>query len=254
MNGRRGYCDPPIYFHYEVSAHTLSAINMQQNRAYCVVHDMQTLPWWMAGSPLLVIIHVWLREKGLQLTHAAAIGNGQTSLLLVGKGGSGKSTSTLACLTEGSHYLGEDYCIIDSQQIPNVFSLYQSAKWEANTRALFPQYEHFITNPETANDGKALLYYQDIFPRQMQISAPIRAVLSLTIGKQNNPILQEYDSSSTLKDVVMSTLLQLPFYHPRTISILQNLVKRVKTYRLILGQDIKANTQTIQSLLTKEKA
>src|SRR5690606_10227789 len=113
-----------------------------------------------------------LKEHGMQLTHTGAISNGKTAVLLSGKGGSGKSTTTLACLTEGLYYLGEDYSILAPG--PEVFSIYNSAKWRPHTRTLFPHYESFIENPSTANTEKALVYYTDFFPKQIQTSAPIQ--------------------------------------------------------------------------------
>lgn len=248
-NGYHGYCANSVYLHYFNSIGALSVLNIEKKRAYYIVRNGLDLPWWFSGSPLQTILHVWLREYGMQLTHSAAVGNGQTAVLLVGKGRSGKSTTTLACLTQGLYYLGEDYCIVAPGKVPQVFSLYQSAKWELHTRKLFPSYEHFIVNPDTADEEKALVYYQNLFPAQVKISSPVRAIVSLKIGNTDRPIIQKYDLQSTLKNLMMSTLRQLPFYHPSTLNILKTFSLQVVYYQLSLGRDMKANAQAIQEIL-----
>jgi len=248
-NGYHGHYEDSIYFHYFDDINALSVLNAKKNKAHYIVRNVQKLPWWVSGSPLQVILHAWLREKGLQLTHTAAVANEQGAVLLTGKGGSGKSTATLSCLTEGLYYLSEDYCILAPGKSPQVFSLYQSAKWTSHTRKLFPHYDQFIANPDTANKEKALIYYQDIFPLQIKTSAPIRAIVSLKIEDTHLPVLEKQDLPSSLKSLIMSTLIQLPFSHCRTISLLKDVTAQIPCYQLTLGKDLKENTRRIQEIL-----
>lgn len=249
QNGYYGYSEPPFYFHYFDAAGTLSALNLETHRAHYVIRNIDELPWWISASPLQIILHVWLRAHGMQLTHVAAVGNEREALLLAGKGGSGKSATMLSCLRRGLFYLGEDYCILTNEEIPRVFSIYQSAKWTSHTRRLFPQYEASIANPESADHEKALVYYQEIFPKQLLRELPIRAILSLKIGVEKPPRLQRHDRQSSLKNLLMSTLRQLPFYNTHTMTIVQGLVSRVEHYHLMLGSDLEANGHMIEALL-----
>jgi hypothetical protein len=253
QNGYHGYYESPVYLHYFSHIHALSVLNTDQNKAYYAVRDLESLPWWVSGSPLQVILHAWLRHRGMHLTHTAAVGNEQAAVLLSGKGGSGKSTTTLACLTEGLHYLGEDYCILEPGEQPKVHSVYQTAKWELQTRRLFPHYEHCIVNADTANTEKALVYYQDIFPTQIKSSLPIRAIISLKVGTETAPQLQKHEPRLALKDLMMSTLIQLPLYHSDSMSILKDIVASVPQYQLSLGRDVKANVKIIKEMLTGQE-
>lgn len=249
LNGYRGYYEKPIYLHYFEQIEALSVLNSEQNRAYYIVKDPEILPWWVSGSPFQVILHAWFREQGMQLTHTAAVGNKKSALLLTGKGGSGKSTTTLACVREGLDYLGEDYSLLSVENTPKVFSVYQSAKWRPGTRKMFPDHEKAIVNPDTADCEKALLYYQDLFPTQIETSSSIRAIISLKIGNQEFPLLKPSDPQSSLKSMMMSTLSQLPFYSKKTLLILQNITRQIESFELVLGHDIKANVSTIKELL-----
>lgn len=248
-NGYRGYFTPPFYFHYFESIHALSILNTKENKAYYIVRDTERLPWWVSGSPLQVILHTWLQGKGMQLTHTAAISNGKDALLLAGKGGSGKSTTTLAALQNGFYYIAEDYAILAPGKTPQVFSIYQSAKWKLETRKRFPFYDRFIENPETADHEKALIYYQEIFPQQIKLSSQIKGIISLEIGKSVKPLLKTSDLQSTLKNLMMSTLAQLPFSHEDTMPLLKEVSSKVPCYHLTLGSDMDANLQLIGQLI-----
>lgn len=249
-NGYHGYCEKSIYLHYFDSIDALSAFHAEKNQAYYIVRNTAALPWWVGASPLQVILHAWLRSHGAQLTHTAAIANNQGAILLTGKGGSGKSTTTLACLTEGFDYIGEDYCILMPKPTPHVYSIYQSAKWEQNTRKMFPTYEQYIMNTQTANSEKALVFYQDIFPTQIKTTAPIRAIVSLKIGQQKKPVIEKQNIQHALKDLMMSTLMQLPWHHVKTMTLLQDITLNVPCYQLTLGQQLKENTHVIRKILS----
>lgn len=243
-NGYRGYGDPPLYFHYFEAIGALSAIDTEQNIAYYAIRDPDSLPWWVDGSPLQVILHVWFREKGIQLTHSAAIGDTRSSILLAGKGGSGKSTTVLACLEGGLKTLGEDYILVAPDR---AYSIYHTAKWQPYTRTLFPSYETHIANPNTSDREKALIYYKDLFPSQISLNSPIHAIVSLHIGTTSN--LEKSDLFTSLQSLLLTTAMQLPLPDPRTTSLLRKFAEPLEHYRLSLGPDLKTNVSILTSLL-----
>lgn len=248
--GSSGYQEEGIYFHWFEFIQALSVLHLEKKRGYFVVRSSERLPWWVEGSPLQALLHIWLQHQGLQLTHTAAVGNERGALLLTGKGGSGKSTTTLACLHAGLHYIGEDYSILEPGSEPRVWSIYHSAKWKPHTRTLFPHYESKIANPEQADQEKALLFYQDLFPGQLRVSLPIRAVVSLSVGQDARPRLQPSDPVSAIQHLMMSTLKQLPFCGPKTVQFFKNIGSSMNHYQLVLGRDLQANVESLKELLS----
>ena len=206
------------------------------------------LPWWVGGSPLQVILHWWLRLQGMQLTHAASVGNQKHAVLLTGEGGSGKSTTTLSCLQDGLSYIAEDYCVVEPAQ-SMVYSIYESAKIEKRTREFFPEYESFIANPEEAKQEKALMFYGEIFEKQMKRALPIKAIVALRLGHNEKPVLKDYDKKNILKDLLWSTVKQLPIYHQESFRILNALSEKMPGHQLFLGYDRQANVNVIRELL-----
>ena len=85
-----------------------------------VARKLDDLPSWEWFSPIKEFVHVWALEQGVWLAHAATIGfrNG-VAVLLVGPGGSGKSTSCASMILDGCQTCGDDYVLLslDGEQV-----------------------------------------------------------------------------------------------------------------------------------------
>ena len=55
---------------------------------------------------------------GLVLLHAAAVGDADGVVLLVGNGGSGKSTTSVVCSQAGLGFLADDFCLLEPGTLP----------------------------------------------------------------------------------------------------------------------------------------
>lgn len=252
-NGYKGYSEGAYYFHYFDSIGALSFLNVEENLAYYVVRDAQALPWWVRGSPLQVIIGAWMRIQGTQLTHVGAIGDEAHCVLLAGKGGSGKTTTTLSGVIGGLNYLGEDYCLLTPGNDQIVHSVYQSAKWTPETRCFYPEYDRFVVNQSSVSTEKSLFFYQDIFPDRIKKSLQARAIISLSVGDALKPIISETDVATSLKNLSLSTIRQLPFFDQKTLLLLKQFAQPLQHYKMQLGLDRMANVQAIKALLVGEK-
>ena len=87
-------------------------------------------------------------------------------VLIAGKSGSGKSTTTLACLTSGLLYAGDDYVLADVAAEPYVHSLYSTAKLVPDNCDRFPQLRPLVSNPDKLDEQKALIYLREALSRQ----------------------------------------------------------------------------------------
>lgn len=151
----------------------LHLLDRPRARALCWVNDATRLPWYEAGFPLRLIFHLWTRKRKQTLVHAGALGNERGALLIVGRGGSGKTTAALAGHAAGLDYLGDDYALISAEGGPRVWSLYCSAKLTPDGLRRFPELAGQGAPASSQERDKAL-----VFLRGTNRGAyPLRAVL-----------------------------------------------------------------------------
>jgi hypothetical protein len=144
---------------FNVGTGTLDLLDHQRRRALHWIADASRHPAWDVSSPFRLILHWWLRERGVQLMHAGAVGDDGGGVLLAGKGGAGKSTLALAALAGGMRFAGDDYVLARLEPRPQAANLYRSAKLEIGhlrrgLAALEPLV-HSFTEPPAG--GKAIL-------------------------------------------------------------------------------------------------
>ena len=125
------YTDERIYTAFSLVTDVLSLLDTQRNLAMYWIRDARQVPYFESGTPLLTILHWWMGDHRRQLIHAGAVGNADGGVLLVGKGGSGKSSTCLLCLDSPLLYAGDDYCLITTKPAPHVHSIYSSGKVDA---------------------------------------------------------------------------------------------------------------------------
>jgi len=115
-------------FGYDVWGGTLHLLDKQNNIGFFWTNDITKLPIYEKGSPLRMLLNWWLHNKNRQFLHAGAIGNEHGGIILVGKSGSGKSTTSLACLHSPLLYASDDYCLVHYADKPAIYSIYNTAK------------------------------------------------------------------------------------------------------------------------------
>jgi hypothetical protein len=213
------------------------------------VPDLAALPEWVAGAPLRLLFHWWMGLRGGQLVHGAAVGTTDGAVLISARGGSGKSTSALACLAGGMRYAGDDYVLLTLTPSPRVSNVYATAKLAAHQLEHFPWLRKVVANPGALDREKALIFLDRDYAGQLTDSLPLRAVLVPHVTGLPDTKLKPTSAASALKAIAPSTLL----FHPRggdqELRTLGQLVRAVPTYVLECGTDLAQIPATISALL-----
>ena len=227
----------------------LHVFHEKQNTALYWTRDHRNLPWWIAGSPLQILIHLWMQRKGLQLTHAAAVGYPEGGVLLTGKGGAGKSTTTLGCMELGMRYLSEDYCLLSSAPAPWIYSVYNSAKITDTTLSRFPNLGNRVQNSSRQEGDKALLFHQQFQPEKILLGCPLKAIIALQITDLQQSRLEPVNPVSIFASLSASTLWQLHYAGPSIVHHLKQVALSVPCYQLFLGYDWADAPKRIETLI-----
>lgn len=244
--------DGHIYAAYHLGPNILSMLNTENALALYWVHDARALPYYEVGSPLRTILHWWADTGMSQLVHAGAVGNADGGVLLAGKGGSGKSTTALACVDAGMLYASDDYCMIRIGAEPRVYSLYNTAKLRADEDVRrFPRLAPLVHNQSRLETDKALLFLQAHFPGQVSAGFPLKAIVLPRVAQGRKSRLLPARRPEILAALAPSTIFQLPGAGPYAMRTLCALSKQVPGYHLDLGTDLHAIPAVISKLLAE---
>ena len=228
----------------------LSVLDRNNNTALWWIRSASNVPFYESGSPLLTIFHWWLQQNGRQVVHAGAAGTREGGVLLIGKGGSGKSTTTLACLNSELFYAGDDYSIINSSPSPYVFSLYSSGKLNADHINRFPHLLPIIDNSDRIKEEKPLLFLNQHYPFKMISEFPIKAIFLPRISHLRETTLSSASQANGLKALAPNTLFQLSSATHSSFLEITKFVKQLPCYYLNIGTEINRIPEVISNFLS----
>jgi len=222
------------------------------------VEQAESIPYYEKGYPLSVLLNWWLGSRQRLMVHAASIGGAAGGVLLTGRGGSGKSTTTLACMTAGLTIAGDDYAAIELGS-GVVHSLYNTVKLK--TRAdvdRFPGLAERVSNldriGEEVDAEKAMVFLHEHYPERLVPSLPVRAILVPRIVDAVETVIVPAPAAAAFKALAPSTLFQLPGNAHATFRALAQVVRDIPSYEIQLGRDIGAIPGVISQFLDGETA
>lgn len=227
----------------------LSILDREARSAMHWIANGERLADYEVAAPFFRILHWWLRDRGLQLTHAAAVGGAAGGILVGGKGGSGKSTTLLACLAAGLGWIGDDYVLLENADAPAAHTIYNSAKLEHDHLGrTLPHLPPALTRRGHSASDKALLFLNELYPRQSVSRFPVRAVVlpRVTGGVSR---LVSVSPTAGIAAIAPSTLFQLRWVGQEDFRRIAAVIESVPNYILELGSESAAIPDVILRLL-----
>lgn len=224
---------------YQPGLGQLHAYDAGSATAWFWCRDRDLLPFWEPSAPFRQILHWWLDPQGLMLLHGASVGTVEGGVLLVGRGGSGKSTCALASLDSDLLYAGDDYVAVGLDPEPIVHSLYASGKLVPGHSKRLPHLPTPLFTGDEDADEKSIFYVHRAFPGRMCRTFPLRAVVAprVTAGE---PTFERVSSATALRALAPSTLLQLYPARPAALQKMADLLRTIPAYALHTGDRIEA--------------
>ena len=246
----------PIFYHERDGVRamsrwkTLSVLDFSAAEAWFWTPGPAAMPSWDWAAPFRPILHWWLGSRELAQVHGGAVGTQDGGVLVVGRSGSGKSTTTLASLAAGLRFAGDDLVAIATHPELYVHSLYATGKLEEHHLERFPQLAPTVANPVRTEDEKAVVYVEDAFPNSAIAGFRLRAVLvPHIVALRPETRVVPATAAAALTALAPTTILALHPPQPNLLGEMAALVRAVPCYTLELGSDVDRIPEAIAQIL-----
>jgi hypothetical protein len=195
---------------YDRTSEVYTAVERSGRTALVCVRRHASLPAWDRAHPLRRAIATWARAKGLVTVHAATVAEDGYGLLVVGPGGSGKSTTALSWIARGGHSAGDDYILLEATVPPIAHSMF------ATMRLHLDHAQHFdgllpaadLVERQDSGRRKATVNMANARPgvlvRQMQILGLVMA----RIADSGGPRLRALSGQRAMLELMGSSMAQ----------------------------------------------
>ena len=215
------------------------------------------MPYWERIHPLRQFFEAWASALDLQMMHAGAIAFGDApGALFVGKGGSGKSTTVLACLEAGARTVGDDYVLVDTGGPggnPVAHSLYGTMRlFESHVRrfpSLMP--DHDSVAPGHDGAPKLTAYVSRRRPERFAESLPIAAVMMPRVAGGTASRAVRESGGAALFALAPNSLKQLDPTSRAAFQRMALLCKSVPCWRLELGTDLAGIAPAVRDAIAR---
>ena len=234
---------------YQWGEGSVNLMDRETRQAVFWVPSNKHLPAWVLASPLRSILHWWMELNGRQLVHAAAVGYGGRGVLIPGRGGSGKSSTSVACLLGGLDFISDDYLALALDPEPRVFRLYSTVKLDHRSLERYPEITRRCRTVYQQGFDKAVLFIEDGYSEQLKESLPLKLVLKPHITGVPETTLGPVESREIERALATETLVHLPHAGVHTVEFLDRVAHEIPRALLHLGTDQASIPAVIQSAL-----
>ena len=235
--------------------HTFSCLDREAN------HIVGSIAWhdrifiYERAKPLARLLLRWHNDKHIQIIHTGLVARNGTGILFVGKSGSGKSTSSLACIAAGFDYLSEDYVGLEACTDGSFLghSLYNSVFVQTSHLARFKELVPYAIKGRLPHEEKSVIILSQIFPERLKRTVPIRALALPRVVHAANTEFRPASKGEALLALGPSSLLQIPNRGLGTNGFdrLAQLVKRIPCYWLDVGSDLRSLASRVEEILSQ---
>lgn len=226
-------------------------LEQKSSTFYYLMGNLNKIPKWERWFPFRNLLNHICQPTSNQLLHAASVVHDNKGILLAGKSGSGKSTTTFSCILNGLQSVGDDLILVNVDQK----EMYCASNMFKLCRDIFTQYSGRF--PAILQSSAFYDYNQKyhidmhrFWPAAITDEANIKAIVIPIVTDDHQPSIAQISSNQALSALVPSTLLLLQGKHSKsTIRKIRKLVEGLPCYQLQLSKDLKANALFIRRFL-----
>lgn len=225
----------------------VSALDYSNNTGYRLERRTTGMIYLDRAAPMHHLLTLLLGIQGRYLFHGAAVGEEEGGVLILGAGGSGKSTTALACLEDGMAYAGDDRCLLAIHGLPHVYSLYGTAKLMDINQ--FPCFASVVDMDGITRDEKAMYLLHRLSDNTLHCGFPLRAIMLAQIEAIEETRISPTSHARGFLALAASVALHMPERRKHTLRCLDSVARQLPVYDLKLGANIRSTPEVIRKLL-----
>jgi len=237
------------YGYVEIVGDTLRAADYQKDVYYLLTYPiLQEIKWAVVGHPFVKSVFMWAQRRNLLLLHSAAVGIDGHGVLIVGHGGTGKSTLTCTCLADGFDFVSDDYCLLTATGSRIVYPIYTNVLLNQDSLAKLPMFKPFEILPKQGEKPTFIVGEAGI-----KQSLAVEAIILPQITDRTEPEIKPDKTSKALGQVVFSTVKQLGRFHETEfVRKLSQRLLGMPVYRFSLTTDLQKNCQYLKKWIQED--
>lgn len=187
----------------------------------------------------------WAKYNGMFLLHAAAVGYAGAGVLIAGRGGRGKSTFAVSCLTCGLDFVSDDYTLLTAEGPTRAMPLYSTVGIRTDMLEKFPQ----LGEPSDNVPGKPLFEIPaDRFCRSLEIKA---IILPLVAG-DDDPRIEKIPNGTAMAQLIHSTITQTESRHDSALVVaMSRRLGSLPVYEMRMSSDLEKNPAFLRDFIQR---
>lgn len=210
----------------------LNIYHKRLKKAVYWIRNGKQIPFYERAAPFRHLMHWLLRENGWLLVHGAGVGDRDNrGLLVIGKGGTGKSTvATAAVVDGGMKFCGDDYCAINTSPPFRLNSVYLTAKLTEKTIEMLSLSQ---VDAVYGDEGKQVFFMGETMAKQAAESLALKGFVLPCLCPANNPAgLRRMDSGEVARHLAVSSLYQMPHAGAREFACLAKAARSLPGWQM----------------------
>jgi hypothetical protein len=227
----------------------VSVIDWEHNLAYWFTRDAASIPYLEHSAPLKALLSHWFGAQGKYIVHSAAVGDENGGVLIIGRGGAGKSTTSIACMMGGLEFLADDHCLVTLDPSPTAYSIYATAKLAESDLHRFPALAPVAVLDHRPAGEKIVFMLDGHNGIDLGEGIPIRAILLADIVGRPETSVRRIKPSEAFKALAPSCALHFPAHRSPALQCFSSLIRYLPAFVLELGSDLRQIPDTIRRLL-----
>ncbi|MCW5772544.1 MAG: hypothetical protein KIT16_12960 [Rhodospirillaceae bacterium] len=231
----------------------ITMVDVERGRALAWYRGAAEMPDWERIHPLRRLLGAWAGAHGMQIVHAGAVAFDGPGVLVVGPGGSGKSTTVLACLAAGARAAGDDYVLLEPGDPPRAHSLYGAMRLFEAHAARFPGLlpGRDAVGPGQGGAPKLTAQVGRRRPEALVETVDIAAIVVPCVRGTGETGFAPERGGAALFALAPSTLKQVDPTSRAAFQHMAALCKTLPSWRLELGADVAAVPGCIRAIVAE---